>query len=69
MALVQIARVDAIPLLFAWMQRMDVADQINAHRTTHWVWEGLSYQTIRATTQACGRLFQKWRNGSNTSER
>jgi transposase len=43
MALVQIARVDAIPLLFAWMQRMDIADQIDAHWTTHRVWEGLSY--------------------------
>jgi hypothetical protein len=43
MSQMQIARVDAIPLLFAWMQRMEIADQIDAHWTTHRVWAGLSY--------------------------
>jgi transposase len=42
MSQMQIARVDAIPLLFAWMQRMDSADQIDAHWITHRVWAGLS---------------------------
>ena len=43
MSQMQIARVDAIPLLFAWMQTMDVAGQIDAHWTPHREWEGLSY--------------------------
>jgi len=43
MSQMQIARVDAIPLLFAWMQTMDVAGQIDAHWTPHPEWKGLSY--------------------------
>lgn len=43
MSQMQIARVDAIPLLFAWMQTMDVVGQIDAHWTPHRAWEGLSY--------------------------
>jgi transposase len=43
MADVQIARVDAIPILFTWLQTMDVANQIDAHWTPHREWEGVSY--------------------------
>jgi transposase len=43
MSQVQIARVDAIPLLFAWLQTMDVAGQIDTSWTPHQEWEGLSY--------------------------
>lgn len=43
MADVQIARVDAIPILFHWLKTMHIQEHIDTHWTSHREWEGLSY--------------------------
>ena len=37
----QIERVDAIPILIMWLQRMAVAEHIDSHWTPHREWDGL----------------------------
>ena len=39
----QIERVDAIPMLIMWLQRMAVAEPIDHHWTPHREWDGLRY--------------------------
>lgn len=39
----RIERVDSVPMLIAWMERMQVAATIDRHWKPHREWEGLSY--------------------------
>lgn len=49
----RIERVDDIPLLLEWLNRMGVREKIDSHWKPHGNWDGLSYGQL-------AQLFLTW---------